>query len=786
MAPKSMNLNGAAKSKSAAPSAAATTSAPHKTTTASKEKHTEPTTGYIVRPTAPTPGLRINANPTVLKAHGVANGDLVKVWKALDSASGGGSSGASAVGQIFTESETESIDSTVLQLSFGLRGLLGVFLGDRVRLEKYRGAVGEADKVDIASQEGDEAHVDIDEQAVLKVLQTIKYVSRNQIITTDTIKFRILEISTLAIPRTQSPPPQIYKVSPKTEISVLTLPSPASIETASTPSSLLHQNTGYANLGGLAHEISLIRKTVDLPLLRPEIFSRFKVPPPRGILLHGPSGTGKTSLLRAIAHETPQAHILSVSASSILGRYLGDSEAALTKVFDEARMFEPSVILIDELDSVAPRRDSESGTESEARIVSTLVSLFDSFLSTSESDSEAEVGNRCRVVVVAATNRLSNVDPALRRPGRFDREIELRIPDASARNEILSIQLRNIPHTLTTAEISAIASKTHGFVGADIAALVREAVMCAVSRGDKESVQVAEMFVDKSDFDTAMLSVRASAMREIFLETPKVYWSDIGGQELVKQKLRETVEWPLAHPETFKRLGIAAPRGILLYGPPGCSKTLTAKALATEAGLNFLSVKGPEIFNKYVGESEKAIREIFRKARNASPSIIFFDEIDAISAARGHAEVGGDRVLTSLLTEMDGVESMGNVMVLAATNRPEIIDDALLRPGRIDRMMYVGPPDLDARKKILEVRFRKMSIADDVSIEHLAEKTDGCSGAELTSLCQEAGLQAMNEDIESTSIAGRHFEKALEGLNRSISKEMIEFYESFKAGISRA
>ncbi|KAK9377999.1 P-loop containing nucleoside triphosphate hydrolase protein [Kockiozyma suomiensis] len=739
MAPKSMNLNSTPRAKPAT-TTVSTTPKP-----SVKEKHTEPTTGYIVRPTVPTPGLRIYANDSVLKCHGVSNGELVR-------------------------------------LSFGLRGLLDVLLGDRVRLEKYKGAVGEAGGVDVSSQPLESTEtVEVKEDSVMQVLRTIKYVSVNQIIATETFQFRITDIKTSSNARSQATP-QIYKVSSDTAVSILTPPSPTLPSPVIFPHSLY--SIGYANLGGLAHEISLIRKTVDLPLLRPEIFSRFKVPPPRGILLHGPSGTGKTSLLRAIAHETPQAHILTVSASTILGRYLGDSEAALTRIFDEARMYEPSVVLIDELDAIAPRRDSESGTESEARIVSTLVSLFDSFAT--ETDSERpETTRRCRVVVVAATNRLSNIDPALRRPGRFDREIELRIPNVQARHEILTLQLKKIPHTISDFEISAIAAKTHGFVGADISALVREAVMCTVSRGDTEGIDVPEMFVTKLDFDHAMLSVRASAMREIFLETPKVYWSDIGGQEDVKRKLRETVEWPLSHPDTFKRLGIAAPRGILLYGPPGCSKTLTAKALATEAGLNFLAVKGPEIFNKYVGESERAIREIFRKARNASPSIIFFDEIDAISAARGHAEVGGDRVLTSMLTEMDGIESMGNVIVLAATNRPEIIDTALLRPGRIDRMLYVGPPDLEARKKILEVRFKNMSIADDVVIDNLADKTDGCSGAEMTALCQEAGLQAMNEDIESVSIAARHFEVALAGLNRSITPEMIKFYEEFRAGIAR-
>ncbi|KAF5101310.1 hypothetical protein D0Z03_000617 [Geotrichum reessii] len=493
--------------------------------------------------------------------------------------------------------------------------------------------------------------------------------------------------------------------------------------------------------------------------------------PDRGFLLHGPPGTGKTMLLRAVAAET-NAHVLTINGPSIVSKYLGETESALRGIFSEAVQYQPAIIFVDEIDALVPKRDSDESGEAESRVVSTLLTLMDG------------MGAGGQVVVVGATNRPNAIDPALRRPGRFGQELEIGIPDAEGRLDILRLMLRDMPHELTEEGIVELAGKTHGYVGADLAALCRDAVMAAIQRGLAAGTPENELAVAATDVDRALVDIRPSAMREIFLETPKVYWTDIGGQDDVKQKLRETIEWPLSHPDTFKRLGVHPPKGILLYGPPGCSKTLTAKALATEAGLNFLAVKGPELFNKFVGESERAVREIFRKARAASPSIIFFDEIDALSSTRGEGEAGGDRVLTSLLNEMDGIEALVGVTILAATNRPEVIDPALMRPGRLDRLVYVAPPNVSARLKILEIQARKMTVDDDVDLAQLAESTDGCSGAEVVALCQEAGLKAMNEDLEISGVAARHFESALSGLKRGITREMIAHYESFsKEGI---
>lgn len=531
----------------------------------------------------------------------------------------------------------------------------------------------------------------------------------------------------------------------------------------------LPKPTTYNQIGGLSKTIKLLKSTIELPLLNPQLFSDFGINPPRGILLHGPPGTGKTMLLRSVANES-NAHILNINGPSLVSKYLGETENALRDVFIEARKFQPSIIFIDEIDSIVPNRNSDDSGETESRVVATLLTMMDG------------MGESGQIVVVGATNRPNSIDPALRRPGRFDQEVEIGIPDVEARYDILLKSFEKMTKSkcdLTLQDIQLISSKTHGYVGADLSALCRESVMKAITRGLSSGIVQSELKLKVEDLLEALPEIRPSAMREIFLEMPKVYWSDIGGQEDLKRKLTEVVQLPLEAADTFKKLGVSAPKGVLLYGPPGCSKTLTAKALATESGLNFLAVKGPEILNKYVGESERTIREIFRKARAASPSIIFFDEIDAISGDRDNSSSSSNsqNVLTSLLNEIDGVEELKGVVIVAATNRPTEIDPALLRPGRLDRHIYVSPPDFDARMQILSKSCEKFNTT--VDFKNLSNLTDGCSGAEVVLLCQEAGLAAVMEDKQASKVEQRHFDHALSTISKGITEDMLDYYKEF-------
>ncbi|KAJ3067703.1 spermatogenesis associated protein 5 [Podochytrium sp. JEL0797] len=529
----------------------------------------------------------------------------------------------------------------------------------------------------------------------------------------------------------------------------------------------------YDSIGGLDKQLETIRKLVEVPLLDPQRFSKYGIKPPRGILFHGPPGTGKTLLARAIASSTG-AHVILINGPEIISKFYGETEQRLHSIFEEAHQNAPALIFIDEIDSLCPKRD-DNATDLEKRIVATLLTLMDGS-STSPTNG---------VMVLAATNRPSTLDDALRRPGRFDRELEIPIPDALARTQILHALLRETPHALTPSEISDIAGSAHGFVGADLSGGVREAgvhtlkrcVHAAVGR----KVDPETVLIQFEDLKVGMSLIKPSSMREVVLEVPNVRWTDIGGQEDVKQRIQEAVEWPLKHPESFLRFKIRPPKGILMYGPPGCSKTLMAKALATESGLNFLAVKGPELFSKWVGESEKAIRDIFKKARAASPAVIFFDEIDAIAVRRG-SETGSvsDRVLSQLLNEMDGIEPLVNVTVIAATNRPDILDSALLRPGRMDRILYVSPPDFESRLQILRIKTAKMAISTDVDCAEIARLTDGYSGAEVVSVCQEAAMAAMEENAEIEYVSRRHFVQAVEGVTPRITKEMIAFYDGFR------
>lgn len=482
----------------------------------------------------------------------------------------------------------------------------------------------------------------------------------------------------------------------------------------------------YSTIGGLEKQITAVRDLIEIPLTNPQLFHQFGLKPPKGILLHGPPGTGKTHLARAIAKAT-HASLLAISGAELASAFHGETEARLRSVFADARRRSPCVIVLDEVDAMCPRREDTGGGGVEARVVATLLTEMDRIDVGEGGDEEGD--RRPRIVVVATTNRPNAIDPALRRPGRFDREIEIGVPDASSRRAILDVLLRGAPHVVSQDELEALAARTHGYVGADLGALVREAGTRAIKRtllspSDVPSSDnaAAPSPITNADLLSALLVTRPSGLRELALETPYTRWSDVGGQASVQARLRESVEWPLRHPEAFARLGVRPPGGVLLYGPPGCSKTLIARALATESGVNFVSVKGPELLNKYVGESERAVREIFRKARGAAPSIIFFDEIDALATARessdGRAHEG---VLTSLLTEMDGVQELLGVTVVAATNRPDVLDSALMRPGRLDKLLYVGPPDKPGRVEILQIRTRKMSVDPELDLDVLAD-----------------------------------------------------------------
>ncbi|RLG53590.1 MAG: AAA family ATPase [Thermoproteota archaeon] len=568
-------------------------------------------------------------------------------------------------------------------------------------------------------------------------------------------------------------------ITPQTEIVVSKTPAPEVVRKI--------PRVTYEDIGGLDEAIQKIREMVELPLRHPELFHRLGIEPPKGILLYGPPGCGKTLLAKAVANES-NAHFISISGPEIMSKWYGQSEENLRKIFKEAEDNAPSIIFIDEIDAIAPKREEVTG-EVERRIVSQLLTLMDGL--------EA----RGKVIVIGATNRPNALDPALRRPGRFDREIEIGVPDRNARLEILQIHTRGMP-LADDVDLEKLADLTHGFVGADLAALAKEAAMRALRRVfaevkiDIEQEEIPAEVLDKlvvtmDDFLTALKDITPSALREVVIQVPNVRWTDIGGLEKVKEELRMAIEWPLKYPELFEKSGAKAPKGILLYGPPGCGKTLLAKAVANESESNFISVKGPEILSKWVGESERAIREIFRKARQAAPCIIFFDEIDAIAPMRGSG-IGDsrvtERIISQLLTEIDGLEELRNVVVIAATNRPDLLDPALLRPGRFDRLIYVSPPDLQTRKEILKVHTRNKPLADDVNLDKLAELTEGYTGADLEALCNTAAILAIQELIsrypdpeeakkhaKELKISMKHFEEAMKKVGPSLVGELESY-----------
>jgi len=543
----------------------------------------------------------------------------------------------------------------------------------------------------------------------------------------------------------------------------------------------------YEDVGGIKNEVSRLREMIELPLRHPELFKRLGVEAPKGVLLHGPPGTGKTLLAKAVAHET-NANFYTIGGPEIMSKFYGESEERLREIFKKAEENAPAIIFIDEIDSIAPKREEVSG-EVERRVVAQLLSLMDG------------MSTRGKVVVIGATNRINAIDPALRRPGRFDREIEIGVPDKEGRLEILQIHTRGMPLE-KDVDLGIIASMSHGFVGADLQAVAKEGGIRALRRVLPEidlntenipSDILKKIVVKMDDFLSVIKEIEPSALREVFVEIPDVKWEDIGGLGDVKQELQEAVEWPLKYHGLFVHTDATPPKGILLYGPPGTGKTLMAKAAAHESEANFISIKGPELLSKWVGESEKGVREIFRKARQASPCIVFFDEIDAIAPTRG--ALGSDshvteRVISQLLTELDGLEVLSDVIIIAATNRPDIIDAALLRPGRFDRLLYVPPPDKEARTQIFKIHTSKKPLADDVNIDTLAAQTEGYTGADIAGLASAAVMLALRQHIEKYKdpkkaeeakgelhMNMKNFEDAMKKI-RPLSKHEIETYKN--------
>jgi len=687
----------------------------------------------------------------IAKKFGLSQGDLVKI------------TGSSSTGAIVMRGFSEDRGLDIIRIDGLVRRNAGTSIGEKVAVQKTE--VKEARSVTIAPAD---PHVML--QMMGGGIDLLgKPVTKGDVISSAGLMsfFGLGEIKFVV---TDTSPSGIVLVTEVTDIKVL----PRAVEVKE--AKVMVPAVTYEDIGGLKVELQRVREMIELPLKHPEVFDRLGIEPPKGVLLHGPPGTGKTLIAKAVANESG-AHFIDIAGPEIMSKWYGESEARLRKVFEDAEKNAPSIVFIDELDAIAPKREEVTG-EVERRVVATLCTALDGLKA------------RGKVIVIGATNRVNALDPAIRRPGRFDREIELGVPDRDGRKEILQIHTRGMP-LAKDIDLDRYANITHGFVGADLEALVKEAAMSALRRilpkiKLEEKLIPPEVLeklqVTKEDFDNALKIAEPSAMREVLIEIPDVHWEDVGGLERAKQELIEAVEWPIEYPDAFKRVGIEPPHGILLYGPPGTGKTLLARAVATESEANFISIKGPELLSKWVGESEKGVRETFRKAKMAAPAIIFFDEIDALVPRRGSgfgdAHVT-ERVISQLLTELDGLEKLKNVVVIGATNRPDLVDPALLRPGRFDRLVLVPAPDEKARLEILKIHTNGMPLGKDVDLKLLAKETGGYAGSDIAALCREAAMLVLRKDIKGKEVRMQHFREATEGIKPSLTPEMAKAYETF-------
>ncbi|VVB54209.1 VCP-like ATPase [uncultured archaeon] len=647
-------------------------------------------------------------------------------------------------------------DQEIIRMDGMIRQNSGSSLGDRVKVTKAE--VKPAERIIIAPTSHEiNFGSDFSDYVKHRVLMGRAFTAGDQFyisVLGQAISFTLIS----------SKPKGIIQVAETTHIEIRD--KPTSVQSEGVP------GVRYEDVGGLKDAVARVREMVELPLKHPELFEKVGIQPPKGVLLYGPPGTGKTLLAKAVANET-NAYFIHLNGPEIIDKFYGESERRLREVFEEAQQNAPAIIFIDEVDSIAPKREETRG-EVERRVVAQLLALMDGLVS------------RGDVIVIAATNREDAIDPALRRPGRFDREIEIGVPDKDGRYEILQIHTRGMP-LAQDVDLRKIGDTTHGFVGADLYAVARESAMSALRKIlpkidlEKEVIpaEVLETLqVTKDDFTDALRTIQPSALREVLVEVPNVKWTDIGGLKEVKQQLKEAVEWPLKNPKAFKKIGITPPKGVLLYGPPGCGKTLLAKAVATESEANFIAIKGPELLSKWVGESEKGVREVFKKARQTAPTIILFDEIDSLVPRRGMYSGSHvtETIVNQVLTELDGIESMENVVVIGSTNRHDMLDPGILRPGRLDSLIVVPAPDREARLEILKIHTKEMPL-EGVSLDELAQKTESYSGADLEGVCKKAGILALRENMKAEKVTRAHFEKALQEIKPSITGDVLNYYK---------